>query len=237
MIHIPIKFSEHISSRIAGIKLGILVARQVCVEKKPAKMKQAFKKLEIDIKEEFRTSPPSAHPVVSAVRRMYRRIGWEPTQYRPSSEAMIRRLLKNKGLYNINNIVDLGNIASTRFHLPMGLYDYDKIAGSIQLDVGGENESYQGIGKGLIHAAGKLVLRDSEGVFGNPTADSKRTSITAQTTNVLAIFFSPPEVDHHWLEMTLAYLENLYKEECPQAYIQQSYIPTAVNSDQLSDRQ
>jgi len=233
---ISINFSEQISGRITGITLGILFAGQIIVEKKPEKMKLAFQQLENDIKDEFRTSPPSAHPVVSAVRRMYRRIGWEPTQYRPSSEAMIRRLIKNKGLYHINNIVDLGNIASTRFHLPMGLYDYDKIAGTIQLDVGREEESYRGIGKEIIHAGGKLVLRDSEGVFGNPTADSKRTSITAKTTKVLAVFFTPPEVDQHWIEMTLAYLENLYKENCPQAAINKAYITAGMNSDQPTVR-
>jgi DNA/RNA-binding domain of Phe-tRNA-synthetase-like protein len=97
--HISITFSEQISNKIPGIKLGLLFSGQVQVKKKPAKMNPAFHQLEIDIKEKFSTSPPSANPVVSAVRRMYRRIGWEPAQYRPSSEAMIRRLLKNKGLY------------------------------------------------------------------------------------------------------------------------------------------
>lgn len=222
MITISVAFSDQIKNKIGGIKLGILLAQKMTVEINSKKTEAAFRELEMDIKEEFRLSPPSSHPVVSAVRRMYRRIGWEPTQYRPSSEAMIRRLLKGKGLYHINNLVDLGNICSTRFHLPMGLYDYDKILGAIQLDVGKDEEVYEGISKGTIHAAGKLVLRDQRGIFGNPTADSRRTSLLKETTNVLAVFFSPPEVDQAWLNNTLNYLQKLYLAYCPQALISQS---------------
>ena len=55
----------------------------------------------------------------------------------------------------------------------MGLYDVDRIKGKIILDVGRENESYEGISKPKISAKGKIILRDSEGIFGNPTADSR----------------------------------------------------------------
>jgi DNA/RNA-binding domain of Phe-tRNA-synthetase-like protein len=229
MIEISVQFSDHIRKKIGGIKLGLLYAQKMTVEKNPMKIKPAFDQLQDDIKAKFRSSPPSAHPVVSAVRRMYRRIGWEPTQYRPSSEAMIRRLIKNKGLYHINNLVDLGNICSARYHIPMGLYDYDKIIEPIQLDVGKDGEVYEGISKEIIHAAGKLILRDRQGIFGNPTADSRRTSILAETTNVLAIFFTPPEIDHTLLKEMLEYLEKLYKESCPRAYISLSSAATPVS--------
>jgi DNA/RNA-binding domain of Phe-tRNA-synthetase-like protein len=221
---IRIEFSDQIKKKMGEIKLGILLAKNVSVIKAHEKLETAFRELEHDIKEEFHSSPPSSNPVVSAVRRMYRRIGWEPTQYRPSSEAMIRRLLKNKGLYHINNLVDLGNMCSTRFHLPMGLYDFDKISGQLQLDVGKEGEVYQGISKETIRAAGKLVLRDRLGIFGNPTADSRRTAISDATINALAIFFSPPEVDESWLNNTLGYLKKLYLENCPQAAVFISHI-------------
>jgi len=142
---------------------------------------------------------------------MYRRIGWEPTRYRPSSEALIRRILNNKGLYRINNLVDYGNIVSARYHIPMGLYDLDKVRGSVQVDVGRENESYEGISKADIHARGKMILRDGDGIFGNPTADSLRTSITQATQRALAIFFCPPEVAEEYLKNVLQYLADFYR--------------------------
>ena len=96
------------------------------------------------------------------------------------------------------------------------LYDVDKIEGDIIIDVGGKDENYEGISKELIHATGKLILRDEIGIFGNPTADSKRTSLNETTINVLSIFFTPPEIDDLYLDETLKFLKNLYSEECPQ---------------------
>jgi DNA/RNA-binding domain of Phe-tRNA-synthetase-like protein len=147
---------------------------------------------------------------------MYRRIGWEPTQYRPAAEALIRRILKGTGLYRINNLVDLANIVSTRYHLPMGLYDLHKIDHPIVVDVGRAAESYQGIYKDLIHAEGKMVLRDVSGIFGNPTADSARTCIDSDTRSLVAIFFTPAEIEPSYLDQTLAALAALYQQECPQ---------------------
>lgn len=212
-----IYFSSDIQNKISGLKLGLLVGNNLSVHKQSDLVTEHYKHLEDLIKAKFADRPPSSDPVVSAVRRMYRRIGWEPTQYRPSSEAMIRRFLKDKGLYRINNLVDLGNVISTRFHLPMGLYDSDQIADAITIDVGKEGETYQGISKDLIHATGKLILRDKEGVFGNPTADSERTSIRQETKNILVIFFTPPEVKNNRLSETLSELQNLYFQECPAA--------------------
>ncbi|MCK4558554.1 MAG: hypothetical protein KAV45_02150 [Calditrichia bacterium] len=215
-----IKFTPIIETKITGLKIGILTGSEFEVIKQSDFVTGQFLDLEEYIKDKFSDSPPSADPVVSAVRRMYRRIGWEPTQYRPSSEAMIRRFLKNKGLYRINNIVDLGNVASTRFHLPMGLYDCDLISGVISVDVGREGEEYQGISKAVIHAEGKLVLRDEMGIFGNPTADSLRTCISEKTKNILALFFTPPEVEEPYVRDTLKYLQNLYSTECPGASVE-----------------
>ena len=212
-----IKFSPLIQEKISGLKLGILAGKNLSINNQSDLVCQQLSDLTIFIKKKFADQPPSKDPIISAVRRMYRRIGWEPTQYRPSSEAMIRRFIKEKGLYRINNLVDLGNIVSTRFHLPMGLYDSDKIIGSILVDVGKEDEEYAGISKDIIHATGKLVLRDDRGVFGNPTADSLRTSIQENTINILALFFTPPEVTDLWLEQTLNFLQNLYSHDCPQA--------------------
>jgi DNA/RNA-binding domain of Phe-tRNA-synthetase-like protein len=97
----------------------------------------------------------------------------------------------------------------------MGLYDMKAVSGNIMVDAGREGEAYAGISKELIHAEGKLILRDDLGVFGNPTADSKRTALSLQTTQVMAVFFTPPEVPRAHLDDTLQHLADLYSRECP----------------------
>lgn len=203
--------SEIIRDKIKGMKLACLWAEGISVKSAGSAFEQSLKELQSFLEEKFTHRRPAEDPVVSAVRRMYRRVGWEPTRYRPLSEALIRRLLQRKGLYRINNVVDYGNLASAYSHLPMGLYDTAKIKGNITIDVGKEEEAYEGISKSLIHATGKLILRDEQGIFGNPTADSLRTSITKETKKILAVFFCPPEVDDEYIELTLKRLQNYYQ--------------------------
>jgi len=209
---ININISEIIEKNIKGIKFGLILADNVQVKKDDQQFGEELKELEQYLKDKFTNQHPSEDEVISHVRRMYRRIGWEPTKYRPSSEALVRRIIKGKGLYRINNIVDYGNIVSAKFHLPMGLYDVHNIKGEAIFDVGKAGESYRGISKDEIQAEGKLILRDDDGIFGNPTADSVRTSITTQTSKALAIFFCPPEVGKEYLLTVLDSLEKYYKK-------------------------
>lgn len=211
--------SNIIKEKISGIKFGLLYAENVQVKKNDPNFEMVFLDLENELKNKFANRPPSDDEIIGHVRRMYRRIGWEPTRYRPSSEALVRRIIKGKGLYRINNLVDYGNVVSAKYHLSMGLYDLDKINGDVIFDVGRVNESYQGISKELIHAEGKLILRDETGIFGNPTADSHRTSITENTNSVLAVFFCPPEVKNDYMNAVLNTLQGYYKESCLEAII------------------
>ncbi len=209
--------SPAIRQKLNGLKFGMLAAAPVNVQPSSSHFETELKKLEEELAAKFPNKRPSEDAVVGHVRRMYRKIGWEPTRYRPSSEALVRRLLQGKGLYRINNLVDYGNLISARFHLPMGLYDTDKIEGRITADVGAEGETYQGISRDEIHAAGKMILRDGAGIFGNPTADSKRTSISETTRGVLAVFFCPAEVSEAYLSQTLHALQAYYAFLNPQA--------------------
>jgi len=216
--------SDIIRDKISGLKFGILLVNNLKVRKNDAHFDDAFNDLRLYLQEKFNVKRPAEDAVVSHVRRMYRRTGWEPTRYRPSSEALIRRILKGNTLYRINNLVDFGNLTSARFHLPMGLYDAQKITGNIMMDVGQDNESYRGISNPEIHAQGKLILRDDNGIFGNPTADSLRTSITEKTSIALAVFFCPPEIEDDYLKATLDYLSNYYKTFSGDTQVQQEIL-------------
>ncbi len=203
--------SEIIRNRVSGMQIGLLSTSEITVTREDEAFDTCLDQLVTMLHEAFPDKRPSVNEVVGHVRRMYRRIGWEPTQYRPSSEALVRRLLKGKGLYRINNLVDYGNLVSAAHFLPMGLYDAEKLHGNILVDVGGEDEAYDGITRDGIRAGGKMILRDSEGIFGNPTADSRRTRITMKTKSALALFFCPPEISRACIEKTLDALAGHYR--------------------------
>ena len=151
----------------------------------------------------MRTAPDSAD-LTAAVRSMYRRFGVDPTKTRPSSEALLRRVRKGDALPRINNVVDVCNWCSLEFQVPYGLYDLARVRGPVVLRTGAEGESYAGIRKDDVHLAGRLVLADSDGPFGNPTSDSARTMVTPAATSILTVIFAPASVAAAALERMLA---------------------------------
>ena len=138
-----------------------------------------------------RTQPPADR---AAVRAMYWRVGIDPTRRRPSSEALLRRVLHGDALPRINTLVDICNWCSLELQLPYGLYDLDRIEGPVVLRLGQPGEEYAGIRKDAVHVAGRLTLADSAGPFGNPTSDSARTMVTPSTTRALAVIFAPRDL-------------------------------------------
>jgi DNA/RNA-binding domain of Phe-tRNA-synthetase-like protein len=130
---------------------------------------------------------------IGAVRAMYRRFGVDPTKTRPSSEALLRRLRKGDALPRINSLVDVGNWCSVETQFPYGLYDLARIQGPVELRLGRPGEQYPGIRKDLVHVAGRLIVADREGPFGNPTSDSARTMVGLETTSALIVVFAPAE--------------------------------------------
>ncbi len=124
-------------------------------------------------------------------RDLYRVFGIDPTRTRPSSEALLRRVMKGQGLPRILNAVDICNLCALLFLLSIGLYDAARIRGTVTLRRGRPGESYPGIRKDDVHLGGRPVLADDEGAFGNPTSDSLRTSVTPATTSIWMVIFAP----------------------------------------------
>lgn len=128
-------------------------------------------------------------------RALYRRIGVDPTKLRPSSEALVRRVLRGDGLPNVNSLVDINNLCSLELLLPIGLHDLDNAVGPVTLRRGGPGEGYEAIGKGWYSVEGRLTAADEQGACGSPTSDSQRTMITLDTTRCLMIIYAPADYD------------------------------------------
>lgn len=127
-------------------------------------------------------------PGIEATRRVYRACGKDPSRYRPAAEALIRRMLQGKSLYQIDTLVDLVNLASIAYGYSIGGFDADKFVGdTLTLGVGREDEPYEGIGRGMLNIAGLPVYRDAVGGVGTPTSDNERTKMEMSTKNVFIL--------------------------------------------------
>jgi DNA/RNA-binding domain of Phe-tRNA-synthetase-like protein len=153
-------------------------------------------------------------PGAADARTLYKAVGLDPTKYRPSNEALLRRALKGEPLYRINTLVDALNLASLRAQLPFGLYDLDRIEPPVILRRGGAGESYEGIRKGTVSVEDRPVLVDAKGPFGNPTSDSARTMITVGTKTALVVAYAPAGYSPTRLEQVLDQTAELLTRHC-----------------------
>lgn len=149
---------------------------------------------------------------IEATRRVYRACGKDPSRYRPAAEALIRRQLKGKDLYQIDTLVDLVNLASIRYGYSIGGFDADKFQGdTLTLGVGREGEPYEGIGRGMINIAGLPVYRDAKGGVGTPTSDNERTKIGLSTTH-LVVLINGYDGDESQVVANAQYIQELVRK-------------------------
>lgn len=126
-------------------------------------------------------------PTIAASRKAYKACGKDPARYRLSAEALLRRVVSGKGLYQISNVVDQLNLVSISTGFSIGGYDADQIQGEVSFGIGLSGEAYSGIGRGELNIENLPVFRDERGAFGTPTSDSPRTEVSGGTKNFLMI--------------------------------------------------
>ena len=141
-----------------------------------------------DYRARYTTDSIKSMRPIQATREAYKLCGKDPSRYRPSAEALCRRILKGSPLYQIDTLVDLINLVSIASGYSIGGFDADKIAGdTLTLGIGRAGEPYEGIGRGPLNIEGMPVYRDAEDGIGTPTSDNERTKISPDTTRLLAI--------------------------------------------------
>lgn len=126
-------------------------------------------------------------PNIFETREVYKKLGKDPNRYRPSAEALCRRIVKGIPLYQIDTLVDLINLISLKSGYSIGGFDADKIEGDLILGIGKAEEKFEAIGRGFLNIEGLPLYRDIIGGIGTPTSDEERTKITLETTNLLMI--------------------------------------------------
>lgn len=151
---------------------------------------------------------------IAATRKVYRACGKDPSRYRPASEALIRRMLQGKQLYQRDTLVDLVNLASIAFGYSIGGFDADKFEGeTLTLGIGKAGEPYEGIGRGNINIEGLPVYRDNLGGVGTPTSDNERTKMMSDTSH-LVVLINGYDGNEQQVRANAEYIQSLLKKYC-----------------------
>jgi DNA/RNA-binding domain of Phe-tRNA-synthetase-like protein len=167
----------------ASLALGCVQGR-VVVQPSDSSLLGKLNQSASQIAAELPSDKIGAQPFLAATREAYRALGKDPSRYRGSSEALLRRVVSGKGLYFINNVVDINNLLSLKSFLPIGSYDLERISDPIIFRTGTAGESYKAIGKDVINLESLPVFSDAAGPFGSPTSDSERAMIAPSTRHL-----------------------------------------------------
>lgn len=216
-----LRIDEEMKKLWPATRVGCLQYR-VKVEKKNEELWKYLKK---DIfrktKDEIFDYGVNEIPNIKESRAAYKAFGKDPSRYRVSSEALIRRIGQGKGLYEVNTVVDVNNLISIESGFSAGSYDVEKLGDRLVFRIGKKGETYQGIGKDEVNIEALPVLSDEEGAIGSSTSDSRRAMITEDAREVLTLIYSFS--DNQDLEKAIEsgkkYLEAYAKAEDIQGWI------------------
>ena len=182
-----IRLDSQLKEKVPGYCVAVM-SFDMSVMPTQEPLKEEMNRLEQDIMQQLTLETLLKEPRIVAARTGYKVLGKDPSRYRLSCEALLRRLIKGNGLYFVNNAVDIGNVLSARTQRSVAVLDEDKIQGDVLIRIG-QDEPYEGIGRGAINIENIPVYCDELGPFGTPTSDTPRTRIT-ETTKTILLFIT-----------------------------------------------
>jgi DNA/RNA-binding domain of Phe-tRNA-synthetase-like protein len=200
------ELTMHVTVELPGVMLGVLEADSVRVEPAGPELARLMDEVSEAMRRKFTLESLADSQASRAVRAMFREWGVDPSKYRPSSEALQRRVVQGKGLYRVSNVVDIGNLGSLETGWPFGLYDRARVTPRVTLRHGAGGEIYEGIGKRMWHLEGRPVLADAAGPFGSPISDSTRSMVTEATRGLLGVIYAPESAPEDSIRRALSTL-------------------------------
>jgi len=204
-----------VSPSLEGIlRVGAVFVNSLSIGHESRTIRQSIDAIGDELRRSIGGRQPSELEPVTRSRRLYKLVGIDPTKDRPSSEKLLRRVLRSRPFPAINDFVDAMNLVSLRLQFPLGFYDWDQIAPPVLLRIGRPDEAYQGINGGEVRLQGKIVLVDGEGPFGNPTHDSQRTCISRRSVRAIVIAFAPSDTPRAALEEVIREIGSAAQTYC-----------------------
>jgi DNA/RNA-binding domain of Phe-tRNA-synthetase-like protein len=127
---------------------------------------------------------------VSGLRKLFKAVRCDPSRYRPSSEALLRRLLKGGEIPAIHPLVDLNNCLSAELAVPCCVMSEGTFEPPLIWRAGREGESYQSL-RGPFNLEKKPLLLDTLGPLDAPITGSQRVKVTPETHSAWLVSYLP----------------------------------------------
>jgi DNA/RNA-binding domain of Phe-tRNA-synthetase-like protein len=184
------RYAPDLLARYPDVVGGVVLAEGLANGPTPEALRVAYLAEQQATQARIGATPLSQIPSLAAWRGVFRGFGVDPTQYRGAAEALLRRLTKKGDIPSINTLVDLGNLVSIRYALPVALFDLHAVRGAVTVRFADGSERYTTLGE-----AEADVPRPGEVVFAEETGlviarrwcwrQSAESAVQADTTRAL----------------------------------------------------
>jgi DNA/RNA-binding domain of Phe-tRNA-synthetase-like protein len=172
-------------------------------------------------------------PSIAAWRRAFSRFGVKPTQYRSAAEALLRRLTKQGDIPSINTLVDIGNLISIRYAIPVAVFDQATISQptTVQFAAGDEQFTDLGSSEAIHPEPGEVVFADGDGIVSARRwcwRQSAQSATGPTTVDALVVIEGHHDEAADAIEAALADLEGLFTRYQPAGELTMARLsPTA----------
>ncbi|MET0773273.1 MAG: phenylalanine--tRNA ligase beta subunit-related protein [Candidatus Limnocylindrales bacterium] len=159
------RYDPAVTARFPTIVGGLIHARGVASGITPTDLALAFRDEQAAVLGRIGEMPLSELPTLAAWRRTFRGFGVDPTAYRSAAEALLRRLTKQGSIPSIGSLVDLGNLVSIRYGLPVSVMDQRVVTGGTTVRFAAGNERFTDLGSGAqeMPEPGEVIFVDQAG--------------------------------------------------------------------------
>src|SRR5579875_3888582 len=141
------RYHPDILARYPQVVGGAILAQNVTNGPTPERLQALYQEEQQRVLQRLGSTPLSQVESLAAWRRAFRGFGVDPTQYRSAAEALLRRLTKKGSIPSINLLVDLGNLVSIRYGLPVAVFDRRALRGTVTVHFADGSERYSELGE------------------------------------------------------------------------------------------
>lgn len=195
---------------LPDFKIGTIHYNNITVSDSPQMLKGRLQLFQEQLFFDLEEKDITDFPGLLEWQLIWKALGADPSRYRPSAEALFRRIKKQNYLPSVHSAVDMNSFLSLQYEIPLGLYDADQIAGDVEIKLGTDADQFEGLNNRVNTLTNILISKDQHGAFGSPYVDSKRTAVSEQTKNALHIFYLRPSMERDTALELLTAASNMF---------------------------
>jgi len=213
-----ISISEDVFSRFPAYRRGLVIAYDLHNGASPEELVASLRVAESALAAQMTPENIITHPKIENWREAYRSLGVKPSEYRPSMEALVRRVLKRDPLPTISTIVDIGTLVSIQHLVPVGAHAIDLLKQDMELRLATGLELFEPFGSDIIEHPNpdEIVFAEGDTILTRRWTwrQARQTLVVPETAAVEFNIDALPPVTDEEIEQICAEVGGLLQKYC-----------------------